>query len=249
MGTVGARLKEERERLGLSQIAFADLGGVKKHAQINYESDRRKPDSSYLSLISKEGADVLYILTGKRVDAPRNPTRTEAQMRQTATDIRRSLDQTISIDGSDYATVARFDVEAAAGDGATVGYVENAERIAFRRAWLDRIGVKPKNAALLRARGSSMEPLIWDGDLLMIDTTMTEPRLYRRGRWKGHQDEIFVLELDGDLRVKSVRRPEEDKVVISSENHVRYEPEVYQGDEISRLRFVGKVVWWGHTAV
>jgi transcriptional regulator with XRE-family HTH domain len=64
---VGTRLREERERLGLSQPAFADLGGAKKHSQIHYESDRRAPDSDYLSALAAHGVDVLYVVTGQRM--------------------------------------------------------------------------------------------------------------------------------------------------------------------------------------
>ncbi|MDY9317723.1 transcriptional regulator, partial [Escherichia coli] len=31
------RLREERERLGLSQVAMSDIGGVKKLTQLRYE--------------------------------------------------------------------------------------------------------------------------------------------------------------------------------------------------------------------
>lgn len=60
------RLREERERLGMSQEALATLGGVQKRAQINYEKGERHPDSAYLAAIAAAGADVLYILTGQR---------------------------------------------------------------------------------------------------------------------------------------------------------------------------------------
>jgi len=63
---IAARLKEERERLGLSQAEFGAIGGVKKLAQFNYEKGERHPDSTYLAAIAKAGADVLYILTGER---------------------------------------------------------------------------------------------------------------------------------------------------------------------------------------
>lgn len=66
MSTIGERLKEERERLGLSQPAFAALGGAGKHSQINYEANRRSPDGEYLSAVAKHGVDVLYVLTGQR---------------------------------------------------------------------------------------------------------------------------------------------------------------------------------------
>lgn len=66
MKTFPERLREERERLGLSQTAFAEGCGVKKLAQINYEKGERAPDAEYLMSASRLGADVTYILTGRR---------------------------------------------------------------------------------------------------------------------------------------------------------------------------------------
>lgn len=66
LSTIGARLRDEREHLGLSQAAFAEVGGVQKRAQINYEKDERHPDAGYLAAIAAAGVDVLYVLTGQR---------------------------------------------------------------------------------------------------------------------------------------------------------------------------------------
>lgn len=63
---LGERLKEERNRLGMSQTAFGELGGVKVLAQRNYESGLRSPDANYLARIEVAGVDVLYVVTGKR---------------------------------------------------------------------------------------------------------------------------------------------------------------------------------------
>lgn len=60
------RLREERERLGLTQEAFGSIGGVLKRAVINYEKGERFPDVSFLAGVANAGADVLYIVTGKR---------------------------------------------------------------------------------------------------------------------------------------------------------------------------------------
>lgn len=62
----GERLREERLRLALSQAALAEIGGVRKLAQLNYEKGERNPDISYLSAIAKFGVDVQYIVTGVR---------------------------------------------------------------------------------------------------------------------------------------------------------------------------------------
>jgi len=65
LDTFGDRLRLERERLGLSQEALGEIGGVKKLAQINYEKGKRHPDAEYLAAIAAAGVDVLYVLTGQ----------------------------------------------------------------------------------------------------------------------------------------------------------------------------------------
>jgi transcriptional regulator with XRE-family HTH domain len=66
MKDFGKRLKEERERLCLSQAEFAKDCGVGKTAQYMYEKGNREPSLSYINEARKSGADVLYILTGER---------------------------------------------------------------------------------------------------------------------------------------------------------------------------------------
>lgn len=67
--TIGKRLREEREKLGLNQTDFAAIGGVGRKSQFNYEDDERRADTAYLAAIAAAGADVRYIITGER-DAP-----------------------------------------------------------------------------------------------------------------------------------------------------------------------------------
>lgn len=60
------RLTSERERLGLTQKAMAEVCGVSIRSQSNYESGERMPDATYLAALAAAGADVLYVLTGSR---------------------------------------------------------------------------------------------------------------------------------------------------------------------------------------
>jgi transcriptional regulator with XRE-family HTH domain len=66
MNHLGSRLKEERKTLGLSQQAFAAIGGVEANAQGKYESGERTPRSDYLAALGVKGVDVLYLLSGRR---------------------------------------------------------------------------------------------------------------------------------------------------------------------------------------
>ena len=64
--TIGERLKDERARLRLTQPQMAEIGGVGKNTQINYEKGERNPDSEYLARVAGAGVDVLYVVTGVR---------------------------------------------------------------------------------------------------------------------------------------------------------------------------------------
>ncbi len=64
------RLISERERLCLNQDQMAAAGGMKKRAYCYYESGERAPDAIFLAGIAKLGADVCYIITGKREGPP-----------------------------------------------------------------------------------------------------------------------------------------------------------------------------------
>lgn len=64
--TIGARLREERTRLGLNQADFAALAGAKKGAQLKWEKDESSPTGTFLAEFAQSGVDVMYVLTGKR---------------------------------------------------------------------------------------------------------------------------------------------------------------------------------------
>jgi transcriptional regulator with XRE-family HTH domain len=70
MDGIGDRLREERERMRLSQAAFGEVGGVKANAQGKYESGERYPGADYLSAVAASGVDVLYVVTGERKPVP-----------------------------------------------------------------------------------------------------------------------------------------------------------------------------------
>ena len=62
----GARLAEERKRLGLKQAEFASLVGTDVPKQSLYENDRRELRADYLARLADARVDVVYVLTGQR---------------------------------------------------------------------------------------------------------------------------------------------------------------------------------------
>nr|WP_314483526.1 helix-turn-helix domain-containing protein [uncultured Pseudomonas sp.] len=70
MNGIGPRLREERERLGMTQRVFGDIGGVEPNAQGKYESGERTPRVDYLAALTAKGVDALYVLNGARTPVP-----------------------------------------------------------------------------------------------------------------------------------------------------------------------------------
>lgn len=63
----GARLRDERKRLGMNQTEFAAMAGVQRLTQGQYESEINAPNVNYLSAIAEGGANLIYLLFGQFV--------------------------------------------------------------------------------------------------------------------------------------------------------------------------------------
>ena len=63
---MGDRLRNERERLGLSQEDFASGVGVSRRTQVAWEKGEQAPNAEALSQAAGMGVDVLYVLIGQR---------------------------------------------------------------------------------------------------------------------------------------------------------------------------------------
>lgn len=63
---ISDRLKNERERLKLTQPEFAEASGVSKRTVIEWEKGNTSPNAVQLSSLSGVGVDVQYVLTGEK---------------------------------------------------------------------------------------------------------------------------------------------------------------------------------------
>ncbi|WP_081271635.1 helix-turn-helix domain-containing protein [Variovorax paradoxus] len=63
---VGARLKEERDRLGWSQATLAETAGASRRAVVAWEGGVTVPGADALAALAPHGFDVLYIVIGQR---------------------------------------------------------------------------------------------------------------------------------------------------------------------------------------
>lgn len=99
--------------------------------------------------------------------------------------------------GPGMVAVRRIEASAFAGAGGLVDEDRDAGEERIDARVVRRLGVAPEALTMIAAQGSSMEPLIHDGDSLLVDTA--DRRLSSRPG-------VFVLRLDGALLVKRVAR-------------------------------------------
>lgn len=151
-------------------------------------------------------------------------------------------EQPPAADPQEFANIPLHEASLAAGAGAENGSEPIIDYLSFRRDWLRRIGTAPANAVLARVEGESMQPTIWAGDMVLIDTGKTEIPIRTNNAKKGRSS-VYALLDDGRARVKRIERPSEDQILLLSDNP-DYTPEFA---DTKALTIIGKVMWWGHT--
>lgn len=134
-----------------------------------------------------------------------------------------------SSDG-DWVNVPRLALGASAGPGAVADGERAIGVLSFSRSWLRDQGLDPAKLNAIVVTGDSMEPLLRDGDEILVDCT---PRPLCDG--------VYVVRLDDTLLVKRIDAGRPDRIMLLSQN------EIYPPIEVDRrdVTVIGRVVWKG----
>ncbi|MFN9634620.1 MAG: helix-turn-helix transcriptional regulator, partial [Erythrobacteraceae bacterium] len=124
----------------------------------------------------------------------------------------------------------RLDLGAAAGPGA-IGWGDGAfDTFRVSRRWLAVQGLESAQLSAIRVEGDSMEPLLNDGDEILVDRS---PRTFRDG--------IHVGRLGETLMVKRIASAVPGRMALLSQN-LAYPLVEVAADEVA---IIGRVVWKG----
>lgn len=107
----------------------------------------------------------------------------------------------------------------------------------FSRQWLSKKGLKSENLKLLRVKGDSMEPLLKDRDMVMLDTSKTIPT----------EAMPFALRLDGELFVKGIQRQGGGSLLLMSRNPAYSDILIDGKQPPDDFEVIGAVVWHAHS--
>jgi phage repressor protein C with HTH and peptisase S24 domain len=130
----------------------------------------------------------------------------------------------------DWVDVPRLDLDASAGPGALPGGEGAFDTFRFSRRWLAEQGLDGAQLSAITVAGDSMEPLLSDGDEILVDRS---PRPFRDG--------IYVVRLGDSLLVKRVAQTGAGRLALLSQN-LAYPPIEVTADEVV---IIGRVVWKG----
>lgn len=100
--------------------------------------------------------------------------------------------------GDDFVAVSRVQLTLSAGvTGYEIQQIEgNGAPIFFRRDYLETRRWKPDRLFALKVSGDSMEPALFDGDLVVVNTADTTPA----------DGEVFAINYEGQAVIKRLRR-------------------------------------------
>lgn len=126
------------------------------------------------------------------------------------------------------------EVEVSAGSGAHAVQENNGPKLRFARSTLKRSGVEPSQAACVKVRGTSMEPVLPDGATVGVDTANTSIK----------DGEMYAIDHDGMLRVKLTYRLPGGGIRLKSFNSEEYPDEKYDREGSQHIRVIGRVFWY-----
>lgn len=230
---LGAAIDAARLKKGLSKKALADRFGVKPPSIQGWIATGRIDKSKLIELITFF-SDVVpsshwglgegtMLLLDDRQQAPAAPA-----------------DQDIDHAPSDkdYALIPQYSAHGDCGDGMLNDHVEINGGLAFKRDWLRRMGAKPHNLCVIYAHGSSMEPYIFEGDVVLFDSSDTVPK----------DRQVYAIKrADGGLSIKRMVQQISGGWLIRSDNpdKARYPDEEVSDTSMCEIPIVGRVIWRG----
>ena len=132
----------------------------------------------------------------------------------------------------DLVRIPEFKARCAAGPGQEVFFDEVTDSIpaVYRRSWFQARCINPDNCRRFKVRGDSMEPLIWDGDTILVDCGAREVL----------DGKIYAFMLAGQMRVKGLRRLLRGGYIVESLNPA-LKDEVLTDDDLDTFVIIGRV--------
>lgn len=135
----------------------------------------------------------------------------------------------------DYIQIKEYEIKFSAGNGRTPVFDELTDSVVatFRRDWFHRMGINPARAIRVKVHGSSMYPLLHNGDSVVVN--LAETNIIN--------DKVYALRYGDELRIKRLYRKLDGSLILHSDNpdFIPRDEEVPPSVVESSISIVGRV--------
>lgn len=241
------KFKNLRKEKSLTQAEIAEKLGVNIKTIIFWETGKNLPSQKNIETICNilnvtfeyfyDSDDLYHIPNSKyyKLDAIKhlNPNGIFNKCYNESNTV--EIKNTIKSQTDDTTIIERIHINPSCGNGTIVLDEVEIEPIKLSTNLITNIlkASKPENLKIFRASGDSMEPTIFDGDMLLVDI----------GRTDYHNSGIFVITVNNDWKCKRLNKKINGDLEIISDNKNKYEVEIkHQTDEDIEIIIIGRVI-------
>ena len=200
------------EALGVhTDIALAKFLGVTSQAIAQARRNGKVPESWIIKIASHTNCSIDDVIFGDAISAGKK---------------------------TDLILVPLARARVSAGGGSLETSSEIIDYYAFRKDWLEKKG-HHGNMALMQVSGDSMEPMLFTGDLVLVDQSKKDiiP----------HQ--IYVVRVGEGIYVKELTTLPKNILRLHSVNTNYENLDIDLDADDNSIEIIGRVLWWCHEAL
>jgi len=235
--SISDRIVKRARELGLKQTDIAKKTGASKASVSNWFSGKDSPTRFVIELSKTLKCDPEWLLGGKNSELlPNVDSANKYQVVEKNAEYYGHIDAWDSetpLDEDEVEVPFFMEVELAAGIGGEYSLEIKGPKLRFSKSTLRRCGVQAEAAACVKVSGNSMEPRLFDGDVVGVDT-------FDRKIVDG---KVYAINHSGLLRVKRLYRLPGGGVRVNSINSHEHPDELYPQEQMQELIIIGRVFW------
>ncbi len=221
LSTLGARIRYGLEKTGKKQADLAKYVGIKTATCSQWCSDKVKALKSDNAL---KVSRFLCVNTNWLVTGKGSPD---------AENVVALPDDVSPSDG--YIQIKEYQITCGAGAGSLPSFEEVSESIpaTYRQSYFDHLGIAPDACMRFRVHGDSMEPILFDGDTILVNTADNKNII---------NNKVYAINVEDEVRVKRLILQINKDLIIRSENK-EYPDEIIRHDDSSiNFSIIGRVI-------
>lgn len=232
------RIKEARKHASLTQNELAERVGIKQASISELERGLSRTSGHLIAIARICGVNPMWLAdgTGEMIQ-PLSAAITKTDLEGlTLSDVDSSFPRIPS--ENEFVVIPQLSVVGECGNGHLNGHVEVEGGMAFRKDWLTKLSVKPEHCRALYAEGASMEPYIFEDDIVLVDTSDKLPK-----------DRIpyAIRRADGGISFKRLIRQLSGTWLLRSDNpdKAMYPDEEVSATAMHDIPIIGRIIWRG----